>query len=69
MFFHYHPSYYQLHLHICIIDHDALDSKFYRHYYLDDIINKLESNSDYWKYSTLKFELLSNTKLFTLLKI
>lgn len=68
MFFHYHPSYYQLHLHICIIDHDALDSKFYRHYYLDDIINKLESNSDYWKYSTLKFELLSNTKLFSLLQ-
>ena len=68
MFFHYHPSYYQLHLHICITEHEALETKYWRQYFLDDVIAKLESNSEYWKKSTLKFELLSNTKLFKLLK-
>lgn len=68
MFFHYHPSYYQLHLHICVTEHEALETKYMRHYYLDNIIEKLESDSAYWKKSTLKFELLSNTKLFKLLK-
>jgi hypothetical protein len=68
MFFHYHPSYYQLHLHICVTEHEALETKYWRNYYLDDVIDKLESDSNYWKKSTLKFELLSNTKLFKLLK-
>ena len=68
MFFHYHPSYYQLHLHICVTDHETLETKYFRNYYLDDIIEKLESDSKYWKNSTLKFELLSNTRLFRLLK-
>ena len=69
MFFHYHPSYYHLHLHVCITEHESLETTHYRHYYLDDIINKLENDSNYWKKATLKFELLSNTKLFKLLKV
>ena len=68
MFFHYHPSYYQLHLHVCICEHEALETNYLRHYYLDDVISKLEEDSDYWKKATLKFELLSNTKLFKILK-
>ncbi len=68
MFFHYHPSYYQLHLHICISNHEALETKHLRNYYLDDVITKLETDSDYWKKATLKFELLSSTKLFKILK-
>ncbi len=68
MFFHYHPSYYQLHLHVCITEHEALETKYIRHYYLDNVIEKLEAESDYWKKSTLQFELLSNTRLYKLLK-
>jgi m7GpppX diphosphatase len=68
MFFHYHPSYYQLHLHICVTEHEALETKYLRNYWLYDVITKLESTSDYWKKSTLQFELLSNTKLSKLLK-
>lgn len=68
MFFHYHPSYYQLHLHVCITEHEALETKYLRHYYLDDVIGKLQLESDYWKKSTLQFELLSNTRLYKLLK-
>lgn len=69
MFFHYHPSYYQLHLHVCITEHESLETKYHRHYYLDDIINQLESDSDYLKKAILKFELLTNTKLYKLLKV
>ena len=68
MFFHYHPSYYQLHLHVCVTDHDALETKYFRHYYIDDVIAKLESDTDYWKKATLHFELISNTRLYKLLK-
>ena len=55
-------------MNICITEHEALETKYWRQYFLDDVIAKLESNSEYWKKSTLKFELLSNTKLFKLLK-
>ena len=59
MFFHYHPSYYQLHLHVCLLDNEALETKYHRNYHLDDVIAKLETDSDYWKKATLKFELMS----------
>ena len=68
MYFHYHPSYYQLHLHVCITEHPALDTKFLRHYHLDTIINKLKTDPEHWKNTTLKFELLTGTKLYNLLK-
>ena len=68
MFFHYHPSYYHIHLHICIIDHFVLETKYHRNYLLDDVIKLLEINSNYWKDATLKFELLSTSKLYKLIK-
>jgi hypothetical protein len=70
-YFHYHPSYYQLHLHVVIVGHPLIENKLYRHYFLDDIINKLESSSsesNYWANCDLKFELMSCTKLYKLLK-
>ncbi len=67
MFFHYHPSYYQLHLHISLIDHPDLETKYLRHYFIDDIIEKLELDSEYWANTTLKFESLTGTKLSKLL--
>ena len=68
MYFHYHPSYYQLHLHVCITEHPALETKFLRNYHLDLIIEKLKTEPEYWKNTPLKFELLSGTKLHNLLK-
>lgn len=68
MFFHYHPSYYHIHLHACVIDHPILETKYYRNYLLDDVISCLEINSNYWKDATLKFELLSTSKLFKILE-
>lgn len=68
MFFHYHPSYYHMHLHICIIDHHVLETKYHRNYLLDTVIQLLELNYDYWKNATLKFELLSTSKLYRILE-
>lgn len=68
MYFHYHPSYYQLHLHVCITEHPALETKFLRHYHLDTIIENLKTEPEYWKNAILKFELLTGTKLYNLLK-
>lgn len=68
MFFHYHPSYYHIHLHICIIDHPILETKYHRNYLLDNVIELLEINPDYWKNATLKFELLSTSKLYKILQ-
>jgi m7GpppX diphosphatase len=67
MFFHYHPSYYHLHLHVCVIGHYALRIKYNKQYSLDDIIEKLKIDSNYWKNATLTFELLSTNKLYNLL--
>ena len=69
MFFHYHPSYYQLHLHVCLNDNPDLIVSSYRHYFLSKIIKKINKQSDYWNQKTLKFELLTGTKLYRLLKI
>ena len=68
MFFHYHPSYYFLHLHACVIDNDILETKYHRHYFLDDIIENITSDSEYYKNQTLKFELSTSNKLYKLLK-
>ena len=51
-----------------LLDNEALETKYHRNYHLDDVIAKLETDSDYWKKATLKFELMSNTRLFKLLK-
>jgi len=68
MYFHYHPSYYQLHLHVCVNTHPALEFQLLRNYNLDLIIEKIKIKSEYWKNTSLKFELLSGTKLYNLLK-
>lgn len=68
MYFHYHPSYYQLHLHACVTEHPALETKFLRNYHLDLIIEKIKLDSEYWKNATLRFELSTGSKLCNLLK-
>jgi len=66
IFFHYHPSYYRLHMHGCIISHPLLDTRYFRHYFIDDIIKNLKTNSNFYRYETLTFELKSNMNLFNL---
>jgi len=56
-FFHYHPSFYHLHLHCSIINHKLLSSKYLRCKMLDSVISNLEKNSFYYKNSDISFEI------------
>ena len=67
IYFHYHPSYYYLHLHGCIISHTLLDTRYLRHYFIDDVIDNLKINNYYYINKILNFELKSNNKLYHLL--
>ena len=69
LFFHYHPSYYQLHLHACVIGNKYLQNKFKRHYFLDDIIEKLNINKYYWENATLTYELSIDSELYKIISI
>lgn len=59
-FFHYHPSFYQLHLHCVRINHPKLTSKYFRCNMLDTIISNLQHSSYYYKNKTLSFEIPKN---------
>ena len=67
MFFHYHPSYYHIHLHVCFKNSKHID--YNRQFYIDDIIEKLKENSNYWKETDLTFEMITTSKLYKLLKL
>ena len=56
-FFHYHPSFYHLHLHCCIINHNSLTSKYFRCKMLDTILINLKSKSNYYRDCNIKFEI------------
>ena len=56
-FFHYHPSFYHLHLHCSIINHKLLSSKYLRCKMLDTIISNLEKNTFYYRNSDISFEI------------
>ena len=59
-FFHYHPSFYHLHLHCCIINNSELSTKYFRCKMLETIISNLERNSNYYKHADILFEIPSN---------
>ena len=56
-FFHYHPSFYHLHLHCCIINHKSLTTKYFRCKMLDTILSNLELKSNYYRDKDIKFEI------------
>lgn len=56
-FFHYHPSFYHLHLHCSIINHKSLTSKYFRCKMLDNILENLKLKSNYYRDKNIKFEI------------
>jgi m7GpppX diphosphatase len=63
-FFHYHPSCYQLHLHVCLLNHKSLKLKLYRHIMLDEIIDDLENFGK----RTIRFESNISNPIYKILK-
>lgn len=56
-FFHYHPSFYHLHLHCCIINNKELSTKYFRCKMLETIIMNLIRNSHFYKNNDIMFEI------------
>ena len=59
-FFHYHPSFYHLHLHCCVVNHKELSTKYFRCKMLETVILNLERNSHFYKNGDIMFEIPSN---------
>jgi m7GpppX diphosphatase len=62
-FFHYHPSCYHLHLHICLNTHKNLKFKIYRHVLLDDVMENIEKIGK----KLMKFEINISNPIYKLL--
>lgn len=56
-FFHYHPSFYHLHLHCAIINNKELSIKYNRYHMVDNVINNLHKDTNYYANSTITFEI------------
>lgn len=66
-FFHYHPSFYHLHLHCCIINHKNLSLKYYRIHMLDEVIQNLSKSSYYYRNIDIKFEIPETHQIYKLI--
>ena len=64
MFFHYLPSFYYLHLHVCCLNNINIQNKFCRYHLLDNVIKNIEINPDYYKLVNMTFEIPNNHSLF-----
>ncbi|EJW02848.1 hypothetical protein EDEG_02761 [Edhazardia aedis USNM 41457] len=55
MFFHYHPTFYSLHLHVCNSNYFGMSSMLGRAILLEDVINNIETDKEYYKKNILRF--------------
>ena len=56
-FFHYHPSFYHLHIHCAIISNDAISNKHFRCKMLDNVIYNLQKDGNYYIKNSIDFEI------------
>tara|TARA_B110000908_G_scaffold122496_1_gene143666 strand:- start:459 stop:1301 length:843 start_codon:yes stop_codon:yes gene_type:complete len=66
-FFHYHPSFYHLHLHCTFINNLNITGKFLRYHIYDIVKNNLLKNKNYYKKTDLYFEIPKNHIICNLL--
>jgi m7GpppX diphosphatase len=68
VYVHYQPSYYHLHVHFTHLNYDAPGTVVGRAHLLDDIINNLELQDDFYKRKTLTYILRENDGLYSCFK-
>lgn len=66
-YIHYQPTFYHLHVHVCHIKFQPPGIPD-RNYPLNNVIENLKIDSDYYKKATLEFVLKQNEKLYDLYK-
>ena len=64
-FFHYHPSCYHLHLHICLNSHKNLKFKLYRHILFEDVLENIDKIGK----KLMKFEINISNPIYKLLNL
>ena len=69
MFFHYLPSFFHLHLHVCGLTNINTQKKFGRHHLLDNVIQNIQFKNDYYQKVTLIYEIPAKHSLFKKLKL
>ena len=62
-FFHYHPTCYHLHLHVCLNTHKKLKCKIYRHVMLEYLLENIENI----KKKEMKFEINISNPIYKIL--
>lgn len=68
VYLHYQPSYYHLHVHFTMLGYEAPGCGVERAHLLGDVIQNLQSNTDYYKSHTLYFPLRADDGLLTKFK-
>ena len=59
-FFHYHPSFYHLHIHCTFIMNPILSNKFLRHHLYERVRGNILKDKNYYKKKSLYFEIPKN---------
>lgn len=67
IFFHYHPSFYQLHIHCTYIGNQLISNKFLRYHLYDKVKNNILKDENFYK-KILHFEIPDNHVICKLLE-
>ncbi|XP_013418826.1 m7GpppX diphosphatase [Lingula anatina] len=65
IYFHYQPSYYHLHVHFTHIKFDAPGSGVDRAHLIQDVIQNIEINGNFYQEASISFALRENDKLLS----
>ncbi|CAH1974321.1 unnamed protein product [Acanthoscelides obtectus] len=68
VYLHYQPTFYHLHVHFCVLRHEAPGILVGKAHLLSDVISNLEVAPDYYQKSTISFVMPENHRLFEKLK-
>tara|TARA_B110000977_G_C10983747_1_gene457138 strand:- start:350 stop:1183 length:834 start_codon:yes stop_codon:yes gene_type:complete len=59
-FFHYHPSFYHLHIHCTFIENQLISNKFLRYHFYTEVKNNILKDKNFYKKNNLYFEIPIN---------
>lgn len=67
-FFHYHPSFYHLHIHSTFIENPLISNRFNRHHLYEIVKNNIIKDSNFYKKCDLYFEIPRNHVITRIIK-
>ena len=67
-FFHYHPSFYHLHIHCTFIENQLISNKFLRYHFYNEVKNNILKDKNFYKKNNMYFEIPLNHIICKLLK-